>query len=144
MPATVQSQLLKLALIVDPRTADHQLFQASSASSAITGAADNGSGLIRITSVNHGLATGDRCYITGVGGVTNANNTASNPNWKITRISSSAFDLQGSTFAGAYTSGGTVVGALIGSVDGGKIPRQRLLDIYNEARILLFEEAKTC
>ena len=68
----------------------------------LTGAANNGSGAIRITCANHGLQTGDRITITGVSGTTEANAT-----WTITKISSSTFDLQSSTFTNAYTSGGT-------------------------------------
>ena len=68
----------------------------------ITGAADNGSGLIRITDADHKLQTGDRITIVNVGGTTEANST-----WVVTVISSSTFDLQGSTFANPYTSGGT-------------------------------------
>lgn len=70
---------------------------------SITNAANNGSGLIRITtSVSHTYETGDRVSIAGVGGVTNANGR-----WTITAIGATTFDLQASTFAGAYTSGGT-------------------------------------
>lgn len=73
-------------------------------STAITGAANNGSGLIRITSVAHGLATGNGVSITGVLGTAEANG-----NWTVTVISADAYDLQGSAFVNAYTSGGTVV-----------------------------------
>jgi hypothetical protein len=75
----------------------------SSWSKAITGAANNGSGLIRITAVAHTFRTGDRITITGVGGTTEANAA----NWPITVITVDTFDLQGSTFTNAYTSGGT-------------------------------------
>jgi len=68
---------------------------------SITGAANNGSNAIRITSAGHGLETGDYITITGVGGVTAANNT-----WTITKINSSTFDLVGSSFSGSYISGG--------------------------------------
>lgn len=69
----------------------------------ITGAANNGSGLIRITDAGHGLQTGDIITISGVVGTTEANAD----DWVVTSISSSTFDLQGSTFANAYVSGGT-------------------------------------
>jgi len=74
----------------------------SSSTFAISGAVTNG-GLIRITSATHGFTTGDHVTIAGVGGV-----TAANGDWTITVISSTEFDLVGSTFAGVYTSGGTV------------------------------------
>lgn len=75
---------------------------------AITGAADNGSGLIRITVGSTAtLTTGDVKTITGVTGTTEANGT-----WTITVINGTTFDLQGSTFANAYVSGGFVGGSL--------------------------------
>jgi hypothetical protein len=68
----------------------------------ISGAVNNGSGLIRITtSAANTFTTGDYVVVTGVGGVPNATGF-----WFITRINSTQFDLNGSTFAGAYTSGG--------------------------------------
>ena len=69
---------------------------------AITGAANNGSGLIRITSTAHGLATGNAAVINSVGGVTAANGA-----WIVTVIDANTYDLNGSTFSGTYTSGGT-------------------------------------
>lgn len=68
----------------------------------ITNAADNGSGLIRITAASHGLVTDDCTEIEGVTGTTEANE-----HWIITRIDANTFDLQGSTFTNAYVSGGT-------------------------------------
>ncbi|MDO9381835.1 MAG: hypothetical protein Q7T86_03135 [Hyphomicrobiaceae bacterium] len=74
----------------------------------ITGAANNGSGLIRITVASTAsLATGDYKTISGVGGV-----VAANGSWTITVINGTTFDLQASTFAGVYTSGGVVAGSL--------------------------------
>jgi hypothetical protein len=71
----------------------------------ITGAANNGSGLIRITtSTTHLFSPHDVVIITGVTGTTEANGT-----WSITVISSTTFDLVGSTFTNAYSSGGTAV-----------------------------------
>jgi hypothetical protein len=70
---------------------------------AITGAANNGSGLIRITATAHTFQTENRVTITGVGGTVEANAA----NWRITVITANTFDLVGSTFTNAYTSGGT-------------------------------------
>lgn len=67
----------------------------------ITGAANNGSGLIRITSTAHTLLTGDTIYISGVVGTTEAN-----AYWTVTSITANTFDLQGSTFTNTYVSGG--------------------------------------
>lgn len=70
----------------------------------VTGAANNGSGLVRITiGAGHDLATGDTVVVAGVLGTVEANGS-----WTITRITSTTFDLQGSAFANAWTSGGTV------------------------------------
>ncbi len=70
---------------------------------AISGAADNGSGLIRITT---GTATnwntGDIVNILGVLGTTEATG-----NWVVTVIDTTHADLQSSTFTHTYTSGGS-------------------------------------
>lgn len=70
----------------------------------ISGCADNGGGLIRVTTAAaHGMATGDGVTIAGVTGTTEANGE-----WAaVTVISATTFDLQGSAFANAYVSGGT-------------------------------------
>lgn len=69
----------------------------------VTGAANNGAGLIRLTVVAHGYESGDKVNVVGVGGVPNATGQ-----WIITVISANTFDLRASTFAGAFTAGGTV------------------------------------
>jgi hypothetical protein len=69
---------------------------------AITGAANNGSGLIRITAAGHRFATGNKITITGVGGTVEANGALRT----ITVITANTFDIVGSTFTNAYTSGG--------------------------------------
>lgn len=71
---------------------------------AVTGCADNGSGLVRITVGSaQDWQTGLRMQVNFVGGV-----SAAKGEWIITRITSTTFDLQGSTFAGTYTSGGLI------------------------------------
>ncbi len=68
----------------------------------ITGAADNGSGAIEITtSVNHGLSNGDLVFISGVVGTTEANGA-----WTVFIGALNKFTLGGSTFTNAYVSGG--------------------------------------
>ncbi len=74
---------------------------------AITNVTNNGSGLIRITSTAHGLATGIPVIINGVGGVTAANGGW----WSVNVIDANTYDLNGSVFSGTYTSGGTGVHA---------------------------------
>lgn len=60
--------------------------------------------LIRVTATAHGYSTGNGVVISGVVGVPIANQI-----WpQITVIDANTFDLVGSTFAGTYTSGGTV------------------------------------
>lgn len=75
---------------------------------AITGAADNGSGLVRLTVASTtGWTTGDYKTVASVGGTTEANGL-----WAITVVDGTHIDLQGSTFANAYTSGGYVAGSI--------------------------------
>lgn len=69
----------------------------------MTGAADNGGGLVRVTKAAHGLTTGQRVTISGTAGATGVDGTHI-----VTVISSSTFDLVGSTFGGVWTSGGVV------------------------------------
>lgn len=72
-------------------------------SRAISGAANNGSGLIRLTVSTTGLTTGDNVNVVGVVGTTEANFT-----WFVTVIDSTHLDLQTSAFVHAYVSGGTI------------------------------------
>jgi hypothetical protein len=76
---------------------------ASVANVAVTGAANNGSGLVRLTTAAHGLSTGDRVAVYGVVGTVEANGA-----WTVTAVDATHLDLQGSAFSVAYVSGGTV------------------------------------
>lgn len=77
---------------------------------AVSGAASNGSGAIRLTvGSTAGLTSGSQIAVTGVNGTTEANGT-----WTINVIDSTHIDLVGSTFTHAYTSGGSVVSSLPG------------------------------
>jgi hypothetical protein len=68
---------------------------------AIGGAVDNGAGLIRITtSAAHGYDDGDYVFIAGVTGTTEANGY-----WEIRYVSTTEFDLIGSTFVNTYSAG---------------------------------------
>ncbi|MBP6228531.1 MAG: hypothetical protein KA472_11415 [Pseudomonadales bacterium] len=97
-----------LAPIVRPGLTLENLDQVAPGALAITGAADNGSGLIRLTvSSTAALTTGDVKTVSSVGGVTAANAT-----WAITVVDGTHIDLQGSAMAGVYTSGGYVGGSL--------------------------------
>jgi len=68
----------------------------------ITGAANNGSGLIRLTLDAANYQTGNFVTVSGVTGTTEANGT-----WTITKIDATHIDLQASTFTNVYVSGGT-------------------------------------
>ena len=81
---------------------------AANVSLTVNGAADNGSGAIRITtSTNHGLATGNSVDIASIVGTTEANDS-----WSIEVVDATNFDLVNSTFTNAYVSGGAVTNAI--------------------------------
>lgn len=74
----------------------------ASASIAVTGAVNNGAGLIRVTVTGHGYATDDYVNIAGVTGTTEANG-----DWKIIYVTANTFDLVGSAFVNAFVGAGT-------------------------------------
>ncbi len=79
----------------------------------VSGVVDDG-GLIKITtSTVHNLTTGELVAARGIGGVPAANVT----NNAITVVDTTSFTLDGSTFAGAYTSGGFVGVSSIGQAN---------------------------
>jgi hypothetical protein len=102
----------------------------------ITNAVTNG-GLIRISSVAHGLVTNDIAYIAEVIGVENANNV-----YKVTRIDADTVDLIGSTFAGAYTSGGIITKTPINIVDYFILP-DALNDTYYDVIVGVDQDGNT-
>ena len=70
----------------------------------IASVANNGAGLVRITtSAAHNLVTGDLVNIYGVSGVAVANTRAT-----ATVVDATRIDLQGTSFAGSYAGGGTL------------------------------------
>lgn len=72
----------------------------------IVGAANNGSGLVRLTvGSTTTFSTGQIKKVSGVVGTTEANGS-----WTITVVDATHIDLQGSTFANNYVSGGTIGG----------------------------------
>jgi hypothetical protein len=80
------------------------LVPSTPAALTVSTAANNGSGLIRLTiSSTSTLATGNEVNVANLGGTTEANGS-----WIITVIDGSNIDLQGSTFTNAYGNGGTV------------------------------------
>ncbi len=72
---------------------------------AITGAANNGGGLVRITATGHGFSNGAKVDVTGVIGTTEANGVG----WVSILVDANNFDLTGSAFVHAYVSGGLAV-----------------------------------
>lgn len=72
---------------------------------AVSGCADSGAGLVRVTTDGaHGLATGGAVWMNAVGGTTEANGL-----WIVTVVDSTHFDLNDSEFVNAYTSGGEMM-----------------------------------
>ena len=71
----------------------------------ISNATNNGSGLIRLTvNTTSGMVNNQNVTIRDVVGTTEANG-----NWKITIVNLTQIDLQNSSFANAYSSGGYIV-----------------------------------
>lgn len=102
MSVPAAATVIPLGGVTQPHWAMFANLATLGAAVTITGAANNGSGLIRLTASAHGYTTGQRVLIYGVVGTTEANGL-----WTITNISSSTFDLQSSTFTNTWTSGGT-------------------------------------
>lgn len=74
----------------------------------ISGAADNGGGLVRLTvGSSAAWSTNDYLTVSQVTGTTEANGT-----WQVTVINATTIDLQASSFSNAYVSGGIVSGYL--------------------------------
>lgn len=73
-------------------------------SSGVTGAANNGSGLVRLTvGTTAGIVTGAAIVVTGLTGTTEANGS-----WAATVVDATHIDLQGSVFQHNYIKGGDV------------------------------------
>lgn len=73
------------------------------ATTAITGAADNGAGLIQVTATSHGLLDGEYVSISGMLGTTEGNGV-----WVVANKTANTIDLTGSAFVNTWVSGGTV------------------------------------
>lgn len=105
--ADITDKAVTLAKLYHPTAPSRLLGSDSNAALTITGAANNGSGLIRLTVASTStFATGQQKTVSDVVGTTEANAT-----WTITVVDGTHIDLQGSTFANAYVSGGTIGGA---------------------------------
>lgn len=86
-------------------------------SSNVSNAVNNGSGLVRLTVASSAAwSTGSKIVVAGIVGTTEANG-----NWVATVVNGTTIDLQGTTFANAYVSGGTVKDRYDSATDGGLI-----------------------
>lgn len=103
----------------------------------ITGAANNGSGLIRITAAGHLYTDGQQVVITGVVGTTEANGT-----WTITYISANTFDLRASAFVNAYVSDGEAFPGIFASTDVGRHIRMKQGTVWGWAKIATYVSPK--
>lgn len=97
--------------VLDPFGGDAAWLGTQADTLPVTGAANNGSGLIRLEVLNHTLLTGDltTVYLTPGdvapidGGISNATGI-----WTVTKVDANHLDLQNSVFVGTYSTGGTV------------------------------------
>jgi len=67
----------------------------------VSNVANNGTGRIRVTVINHGVKNGETVQIDNVNGTTEANGT-----WIVDVVDANSLDLRSSTFTNAYVSGG--------------------------------------
>lgn len=101
-----------LASLAKPGLTLEQLDAIAPGALTVTGAANNGSGLIRLTlnaisNANFAIAGQNFIVVQGVAGTTEANGT-----WRVNIIDSTHIDLVGSAFVNAYVSGGAIGGSL--------------------------------
>jgi hypothetical protein len=103
---SIPDKAVTLQKLFHPSGPSKLLGSNSNAALTITGAANNGAGLIRVTVADSSsFATGQSKTVSDVLGTTEANGT-----WLITVIDATHIDLQGSSFTNAYISGGTIGG----------------------------------
>lgn len=83
---------------------------------AVTGAVDNGSGLVRLTATAHGLTTGNSVFVAGVK-IAGSLSSAINGTRTVTVIDANTLDLQSTSWpGGTYTSSTGVVGLATKSI----------------------------
>jgi hypothetical protein len=104
----IPDQAVNLRNLGDPATPSVFLGTNSNPALTITGVANNGSGLVRVTVASTAtFATGQFKIVAKVTGTTEANGR-----WTITVVDATHIDLQGSTFTNTYISGGTIGGGI--------------------------------
>lgn len=90
-------------------TSVRNFMKVGSAGVPVTNITNNGSGLVRVTVGSaQPWQTGMKIAIAQVAGDASLVTALAAVQFNVTRISSTVFDLQGSTFAGSYTSGGMI------------------------------------
>lgn len=102
-------------------------------SKAITGCANNGAGLIRVTSAGHGWLTNERVNISGVTGTVEANG-----NWTVIRVNANTYDLRGSAFVNAYAAGGAAIPIIFAASDLGRLVRIKHGATWGYGKIVSF------
>lgn len=103
---SIPDKAVSLRKLYHPSGPSKLLGSNSNPALTITGAADNGGGLIRLTVADSStFATGQQKTVSDVLGTIEANGT-----WSITVVDATHIDLQGSSFATTYISGGTIGG----------------------------------
>lgn len=106
--AALDDQAVTYPKIQQPSAASRLLGSNSNPALTITGVANNGSGLVRLTVASTStFSTGQKKIVAGVTGTTEANGR-----WTITVVDGAHIDLQGSTFTNAWVSGGTIGGGV--------------------------------
>lgn len=111
---------------------------AAPAAKAVTGAADNGAGLIRLLAVAHGFATGDPITVAGVNGTAEANG-----NWIAKVIDANHVDLPKSFFINAWTAGGTISANVFDPADVGRLVRIQHGSTWGYAKVTAFTDSHT-
>lgn len=103
---TITKSPIKNGPFQDKNTTHGSTVYITPTTTTVSGAADNGSGLIRLTvGSTTGIATGNLIEVITVLGTTEANGI-----WAVTVIDGTHLDLQGSHFVTTYTSGGAITG----------------------------------
>lgn len=106
--SSIPDKAITLRKLYHPSAASLLLGTNANAALTITGAADSGSGEVRLTVASTAtFTTGESKTVSDVTGTTEANGT-----WTITVVDGTHIDLDGSTFANAWVSGGTIGGGV--------------------------------
>lgn len=132
--ATAENPLTAYTLTPAAATGD-AIAVVTGPSLAVTGAVNNGAGLIRITTAASTAITGDRALVAGVTGTVEANGT-----WVLTRISSTVFDLQASVFVNAFVGAGTILPGIFVSTDVGRLVRMQEGTVWGWGKIATFTD----